>query len=211
MLSQSLVLDSLNPIAAFNVLSDQLNSDCQGLAPVEVEFVNASINFANPNDPLADTTFFWNLDSPTAVWQISEDWYETFDTTYLSRGQTYTVDVCLVAINKNGCTDTACKIITIFEPPVFDPVNIFSPNGDGINDEFTFIFKSAAISEFQCVIVNRWGIVVGELNSISESWNGMDTNGDRCSDGVYFYTYNATTDNNIKLEGQGSLQIIGGK
>lgn len=210
-LSQSLVLDSLNPIAAFNVLSDQLNSDYQGLAPVEVEFVNASINFANPNDPLADTTFFWNLDSPTAVWQISEDWYETFDTTYLSRGQTYTVDVCLVAINKNGCTDTACKIITIFEPPVFDPVNIFSPNGDGINDEFTFIFKSAAISEFQCEIVNRWGIVVGELNSITDSWNGTDTNGDRCSDGVYFYTYKATTDNNIKLEGQGSLQIIGGK
>jgi gliding motility-associated-like protein len=210
-LTQSLVLDSLNPIAAFTVLSDQLNSDCQGLAPVEVEFVNNSTHFANPAYPDSDTTFFWNLDTPNAVWQISEDWYETFDTTYLSRGQTYTVDVCLVAINKNGCTDTACKIITIFEPPVVDPVNIFSPNGDGMNDEFTFIFKSAAISEFQCEIVNRWGIVVGELNSISDSWNGTDTNGERCADGVYFYTYKATTDNNIKLEGQGSLQIIGGK
>lgn len=210
-LQESMFLDSLNPIADFTVNSAQLNSDLQGTASVEVIFTNNSSNYANPNDPSADTTFFWNLNTPGADWQISHNFFETFDTIYGPEGQTYFVDVCLVAMNKNGCTDTACKIITIYEPIAFDDVNIFSPNGDGINDEFSFAFKSASIADFHCIIVNRWGVVVGELNDINDGWDGTDMNGDPCSDGVYFYTYKATTDNTMKIEGQGTVQIIGNK
>ena len=206
-----MVLDSLNPIAAFTINSDQLNGDYQGTAPVEVSFTNNSENFANPNNPDADTVFFWNLDKLSADWKISHDYFEIVDTTYLARGQTYTVDVCLVALNKNGCTDTACKSITIYEPTVFENINIFTPNGDGKNDNFTFSFKTASIAEFKCVIVNRWGIVVHEMNVINDGWDGTDRNGDPCPDGVYFYTYSATTDNNMKLEGQGTVQITGSK
>ena len=210
-LTETLVLDSLNPIAAFTINSDQLNGDYQGTAPVEVSFTNNSENFANPNNPDADPVFFWNLDKPAAAWEISHDYFEVFDTTYLARGQTYTVDVCLVALNKNGCTDTACKTITIYEPTVFENINIFTPNGDGKNDNFTFSFKTASIAEFKCVIVNRWGIVVYQINDINDGWDGTDRNGDPCPDGVYFYTYSATTDNNMKLEGQGTVQITGSK
>jgi gliding motility-associated-like protein len=210
-LEQSLVLDSLNPIAAFTINSDQLNSDYQGTAPVEVSFINESENFADSTYPDVDTVFFWNLDHPTADWQITTDYFESIDTTYLARGNTYTVDVCLVAINKNGCTDTTCKLITIYEPIVFNNVNIFSPNGDGINDGFTFDFKSASIDQFSCLIVNRWGVIVGELNNIHDVWLGTDKNGNPCSDGVYFYTYQATSDNDTNFEGQGTVQIIGSK
>lgn len=207
-LKETVFLDSLNPVAAFTVVSDQLNDDCQGTATIQVQFENESMNFANPNNPGADTTFFWNLDDPTAEWQVSHDVSEVFDTVYTPQGQTYFVDVCLVALNKNGCTDTACKVITVYEPVTFDEVNIFSPNGDGVNDEFTFEFKSASIAEFNCVIVNRWGIVVHELNDINDGWDGTDRNGDPCTAGVYFYKYTAKTDNSTDLEGQGSLQIV---
>jgi gliding motility-associated-like protein len=207
-LVESLFLDSLNPIAAFTVNSAQLNTDCQGTATVEVEFVNASSNYANPNNPSADTSFFWNLDAPGAVWQLSHDFYETFDTTYGPKNQTYLVDVCLVAINKNGCTDTACKVLTIYKPIEFDDVNIFSPNGDGVNDEFTFEFKSASIAEFNCVIVNRWGIVVHEITNINDGWDGTDRNGDPCTNGVYFYKYVAKTDNFTDIVGQGTVQLV---
>ncbi|MFT5822944.1 MAG: gliding motility-associated-like protein [Crocinitomix sp.] len=209
-LTQALFLDSLNPIASFTVNSDQLNEDCQGTATVEVEFINTSINFANPNNPGADTTFFWNLDNPIADWQVSHDISEIFDTVYTPRGATYYVNVCLVVLNKNGCTDTACKVITIYEPIVFDPVNIFSPNGDGINDEFTFEFKSASIAEFYCIIVNRWGVVMHELNNINDGWDGTDKNGDPCTDGVYFYKYEAKADNGTEFSGQGTLQLLSG-
>jgi len=201
-------LDSLNPIASFNVLSDQLNADLQGTAPVEVVFENTSENFANPNNPLADTTFFWNLNKPIAAWEFSDDYFETFDTTYGPLGQTYEAEVCLVAINKNGCTDTACKIITIYEPIAFANINIFSPNEDGKNDVFTFDLKSASIATFKCVIVNRWGDVIFEMDEVTDGWDGTTAGGSLCSAGFYFYTYEAVTDNSTKLTGQGTIQLV---
>jgi len=202
-------VDSLNPIAAFTTVSDNLNSDCQGVGPIEVEFCNTSQNFANPLNPLADTTFFWNLDCPNATWQISEDINEKFDTTYALQDVTYTVDVALVATNKNGCTDTTKKTITIFADPVIPPLNIFTPNGDGDNDLFSFGFKAIGISEFNCVIVNRWGVQVAELTSIIDTWDGTDLNGSPLNDGVYFYSFEATSDNNLKFERQGTVTIAG--
>ncbi|MFT5822187.1 MAG: gliding motility-associated-like protein [Crocinitomix sp.] len=207
-LTQTLYLDSLNPIAAFTVNSAQLNTDCQGTAVIEVEFVNNSDNYANTNNPTADTTFFWNLNTPNANWQISHDFHTPFDTIYSSQGDTYYADVCLVAINKNGCTDSTCKTITIYEPIAFSAINIFSPNGDGINDAFTFDFKAASILTFNCIIINRWGAVVAELNAITDGWDGRDKSGSTCKDGVYFYKYEATTANNTKLNGQGTVQLI---
>lgn len=204
-------LDSINPQAIFSVNSAQLNADYQGTAPVEVEFINESINFAQADDPLSDTTFFWNLDHPSASWYLTHNYFELIDTTYQARGQSYQVEVCLIALNKNNCSDTACKILTIYEPIKFSDVNIFSPNGDGINDVFTFEFKAASIAEFECVIVNRWGVVITELNDISDGWDGTANNGALVEDGVYFYSYNARTDNNTLLVGQGNIQVIGGK
>ena len=209
--TEIITVDSLNPIADFTVDSDQLNFDLKGTATVDAIFTNTSLYFANPNNPLADTTFFWILDNPGAGWVITHDYNEQFDTSYLPKGVSYEVEVCLVAINKNGCTDTACKIITVFEPIAFDGVNILSPNGDGNNDVFTFEFKSASIAQLECIIVNRWGIKVGEITTPNGTWDGTDMNGDPCSDGVYFYTYSAKADNGEKLEGQGTLQIVGSK
>ena len=210
-ITETITVDSLNPIAAFTVDSDQLNEDCKGTADVDVEFTNTSLYFSNPNNPLADPRFFWNLDSPQGDWYITDDYDEKLDTVYEAKGVSYEMEVCLVAQNKNGCTDTACKIITIFEPIAFDGVNIFSPDGDGINDNFTFVFKSASIATLECVIVNRWGIKVGEITEPDGEWDGTDMNGTPCNDGVYFYVYSAEADNGEKLEGQGSLQIIKSK
>ncbi|WP_070137602.1 choice-of-anchor L domain-containing protein [Crocinitomix algicola] len=207
-LTDTVKVDSLNPIADFTINSDQLNNDLKGTAPVDVTFTNTSLYFANPKNPLADTTFQWNLDSPFNDWFFSYDYFETFDTTYEARGESYLVDVCLIAQNKNGCADTTCKTIEIFEPIKITPVNVFSPDGDGINDIFTFQFSSASISEFNCVIVNRWGVVVGEINDIGNGWDGTDKSGSPCKDGTYFYNYTAISDDGTKLEGQGNLYIL---
>ncbi len=206
-LTDTITVDSLNPIAGFTVDSDQLNDDCKGTADVEVEFTNTSLNYSNPKNPLADPRFFWNLDSPDADWYITDDVNEKRDTIYGKRGFSYIIEVCLVAQNKNGCKDTLCKDIEIFEPISLTNVNIFTPDGDGINDIFTFDFYAKSIAEFNCVIVNRWGIKVGEITDISGGWDGTDMNGDPCTDGVYFYTYTAKSDNNTEITGQGTVNI----
>src|SRR5690554_7095734 len=65
--------------------------------------------------------------------------------------------------------------------------NVFTPNGDGNNDFFTFVHHKN-IEEIDLVIVNRWGNVVYESNDVNFSWNGkVMNNGEECSEGVYFY------------------------
>ncbi|WP_066757368.1 T9SS type B sorting domain-containing protein [Crocinitomix algicola] len=204
-LIEDIVLDSVSPIADFDVISDQLNADLKGTAVVDVEFVNQSQYFANPFNPLADTTFFWNLDYDNIDWVISHDYFETFDTTY-GIGDIY--NVCLVATNKNGCTDTTCKEITVFDPLLFEPVNVFSPDGDGINDVFTFVHRSQAVDLFNCVVVNRWGNVIREFDNVEEGWDGTNKNGSPSKDGTYFYSYSGVADNGEKFEGQGTITLV---
>lgn len=206
-LTQQVTMDSLNPIADFDVDSDQFLTPgvYEGTAIVDVVFTNQSLNYANPNDPNADTTFFWNLNTPNAAWEISHDILETFDTSYLDSG---TYAVCLVALNKNGCSDTTCKDMIIYDPLRFTPVNVFSPNGDGTNDVFTFSFYAQAVATFECVIVNRWGVVVNEMDDIMDEWDGTDMNGDPCTDGIYFYTYSGVATNGTVFSGQGFIHIV---
>jgi gliding motility-associated-like protein len=201
-------LDSLNPMADFEMTAPQFTSDYYGVAPVDVHFINQSLYFANPNDPNADTTFFWNFNSPTSGWILSQDVFETFDSTYLDGGE---YQVCLVAINKNGCTDTLCKPLIIYNALEFVPVNIFTPDGDGNNDEFSFREYAKGVDEFYCLIVNRWGVKIHEMNDITAAWDGTDMSGSQCNDGVYFYTYRIVAEDGEIVEGQGTVQIVHSK
>ena len=204
-LTQILTVDSLNPIAEFDVTSAELNGNLEGTAVVCATFSNESENFANPNDPLADTTFFWNLNNPNVPWILTHDYYATFDTCYAIGGQ---YEVCLVAQNKNGCVDTTCKTITVFTPLEFQPVNIFTPDGDGINDVYTFTYLAKGVKSFHCTIVNRWGTTLAEIDDINAGWDGTDKSGSQCRDGVYFFTYQGEAENSEPFSGQGTIQIV---
>ncbi len=209
-LTKIIHVDSINPEASFTFTSAQLNADNEGTAPITVEYTNTSRFFADPNDPDNDTLFLWDMDRTVIDdWLISRDWFEKFDTTYEARGESYRIETCLIAYNKNGCSDTACQIITIFEPPAIAAPNVFSPNKSGENDFFTFEYMQKGIKSFNCVIVNRWGVQVADINGIRDYWDGRDYSGDYCPDGVYFYTYTATGDNGETFSGQGTVTLIG--
>jgi len=205
-ISETVVLDSLNPIADFELTSPQFTSNYFGTAPVTVHYDNNSLYYANPNDPNADTTFFWNY--PSTTWIISHDVDETYDSTFMNGGE---YQVCLVAVNKNGCTDTLCKTLVIYDPLIFIPVNIFTPDGDDVNDEFYFDFYAQAVAEFHCLVVNRWGDEIFEFNNIADKWDGTTKGGAKCPDGVYFYTYEGKADNGTEFAGQGTIQLINQK
>ncbi len=203
-LTQNIYVDSLNPIAEFDMTSPQFESEWAGTAVMDIHFINQSLYFANPNDPLADTTFFWNFDDQ-AGWIITHDYYETYDRSYTESG---TYEICLVAQNKNGCTDTTCKELIVYDPIKFEPVNVFTPNGDGVNDVFTFDYHALSINTFSCLIVDRWGNKKYEMTSLTDGWNGHDKSGSMCRDGVYFYTWQAVSDNGTQLQGQGNVQLL---
>jgi len=205
-LVETIELDSVNPLAAFTVLSADLDANCEGTAPVVVNFTNQSDYFANPNNPSADTTFFWNLDFDNTSWYISHDLYESIDTTYTGEN---VYEVCLVAINKNGCTDTTCKNIIVHDQPLLVTPNVFTPGGNGTsNDIFTFETKAVGVQDFTAVIVDRWGQKVFEFISILDGWDGNNQGGSPCNDGVYFYTYEVVFTNGDSAQGQGTIHLI---
>jgi len=65
--------------------------------------------------------------------------------------------------------------------------NVFTPNGDNIND----IFKAVAtappcITNFNMKIFNRWGGLLNETNDINKGWDGKFRN-ENVPEGVYVY------------------------
>jgi gliding motility-associated-like protein len=70
---------------------------------------------------------------------------------------------------------------------VYTIPNVFSPNGDGTNDQYG-IFSLNVLSQ-EAVIVNRWGEVMLELNQVNQLWDGLLPNGDEAKEGVYFMKF----------------------
>ena len=66
--------------------------------------------------------------------------------------------------------------------------NAFSPNGDGVNEEFGPSFQAYWQTEyFHFRIFNRWGKLVFESSNPSQKWNGM-INNFTAQEGIYVWT-----------------------
>jgi len=82
-----------------------------------------------------------------------------------------------------------CNKDSIFKVVLEIDANVFSPNGDNVNDIYTF--KVQNISEMNFQVYNRWGNVVYQTNEVINSWDGTTNNGKPLLDGVYFIVINA--------------------
>lgn len=116
----------------------------------------------------------------------------------------------LVAIDANGCVvaDTV-NIIVDRETQIFTP-NIFSPNGDGINDEWQ-IYSGPIIKQIlRLQIVDKWGNLLVDRKAFrpeSISWNGT-FRGEAAAVGNYrFYLEAERVDGRIELF-QGDIILI---
>lgn len=68
--------------------------------------------------------------------------------------------------------------------------NIFTPNGDGINDVWELSFSGN--SENRVSVMNRWGNLIYESGLDNFSWNGKTQNGVDATEGTYFYRISNT-------------------
>ncbi len=84
--------------------------------------------------------------------------------------------------------------------------NAFSPNGDGVNDEWRVSYKS--IIDFDCHIYNRWGKELARLTAPSQGWDGK-VGGKTVPAGVYFYAIKATGTDGKKYNLSGHINIVG--
>lgn len=78
----------------------------------------------------------------------------------------------------------------------FRIANVFTPNGDGINE--AIYFNNSCDLPFKVSIVSRWGTKVFETSKANEGWTGTDQNGKAVTDGTYFYAYEVDVDGEKK-------------
>lgn len=96
---------------------------------------------------------------------------------------TYQVEV----IDPNGCGNVISAAVEVILGITADDIpEGFSPNGDGINDNFMI----SGIDQFggsTLTIINRWGNEVYKQAPYTNEFNGRSSNGNDLPDGTYFY------------------------
>lgn len=64
--------------------------------------------------------------------------------------------------------------------------NVFSPNGDGVNDSYSPVFNSEAQGLYKVLSMSS-GEVIFESENLSEGWSGIDRSGGPVKPGNYLY------------------------
>lgn len=103
----------------------------------------------------------------TYLWNTTPE-QSTQTATGLAIG-TYSVTVT----DAQGCSRAAEVVIQAKENALYIP-NAFSPNNDGINDDFNFYGTN--LKEIYVAIYNRWGEKIFESNTMNKRWDGRFNN-----------------------------------
>jgi gliding motility-associated-like protein len=96
------------------------------------------------------------------------------------------VDVCLIAINDLGCPDTTCIELLIPGDPMIFAANAFTPDGDGLNEDYRPVLNGFVDWRYQLLIFDRWGEVIWETRDRNKAWDG-NMNGKPCKTEVYVW------------------------
>ena len=156
-----------SPIPSFTT---EIEAGCDGII---VEFTNTS--------SLADS-YLWLFGDGSST--TEENPTHTFN-----YGSSF--NATLVAYSLMGCSDSSSFSGTAgnFEDYyTIEIPNVFTPNGDGQNDQFVV---SVAGKLFECIemrVYNRWGQVLFISTGNNLTWDGRNMSGEKAPQGSYFYT-----------------------
>jgi gliding motility-associated-like protein len=115
-----------------------------------------------------------------------------------------TTKYCVVVSNKSTCSDTAC--VDVYVPLNLLIPNVFSPNGDGINDVFTI--TANGYRNIQVVIFDRWGIKVADWTGIAGGWNGQTTSGKDAPASTYYFIATITKEDGTIEKVPGDVYLL---
>jgi gliding motility-associated-like protein len=182
---------------SIHVKADFTAEPVTGQAPLEVTFTDKSVR--------ANSQYTWvfgdkNADGTKAKpWVVGEDslyiFSDPFTHTYYKPGD---YSVTLTIKSKQGCIDSLRLVPKIsVDPSDLKIPNVFTPDGDGINDYFAL--KTVSIKGLSVEVFSRSGMKVysfyGEGKFVTD-WKGWDGNVNytsvKASPGVYFYIIRAS-------------------
>ena len=87
-------------------------------------------------------------------------------------------------------------------PTTVDFPNVFTPDGDEVNDVFKLITTNdVCFDNLSITIYNRWGVKMFESTDLSFEWDGTTKGGTKCKEGVYFIVLTGSYNGDYKADG----------
>ncbi|PBQ32339.1 hypothetical protein CNR22_11340 [Sphingobacteriaceae bacterium] len=115
---------------------------------------------------------------------------------------------CVVS-DSGSCVSKACVTISVTceTKNDYSMPNAFTPNGDGINDQYCLKGWSACLNSFHIMIYDRWGEKVFESSDPDFCWDGFYKNVALASD-VFVYVVNIKKTDGSTLDKSGNIHLI---
>lgn len=162
-------------------------SGCDTIVDATVNVIKVNADFTFTSDPINSLKFTFTANG-NATNQYSWDFGDGNTSSQQNPIHTFlpgTYQVTLRVIGTNGCESKEVKLITVSADggDLFVP-NVFTPNRDGVNDEFKLTFNTPF--DIKILIFNRWGELLFESNDCYFEWNG-EYKGADVQSGTYVY------------------------
>lgn len=167
--------------------------------------VDGEVTFNNQTTNLSTNTYVWNFAGLGGSSDVSPVYLFTNSGEYF---------VTLEAISPHDCRDTAVKKVTVNPDVVLYVPNAFTPNGDGLNDEFQIFLPPTGVdySTFQLYIYDRWGEAIYKTDDVMKFWNGAKNNsGEIVKQDTYVYKITFKDDKKKFYEKVGYVILLSGK
>ena len=147
--------------------------------PGELDVLNTQVNFTNNSLFAQNYTWSFGDNSP-----MSNEEHPTHAFPEIG-DQSYTVTLLAESY---GCVDQTTVIIHVQDQLVFFVPNIFTPDGNDVNNEFLPVFSSGLdIYDYHLTIFNRWGEIVFESYNVDYGWTGHYGTSGLVDDGAYIW------------------------
>jgi gliding motility-associated-like protein len=171
------------------------------ITPPTVSLSNANVEFSGlaPNSTNASWSIsgFNGLDTIPLIGFDTAYAQHTFSDTGLYIVQ-YTVTTA------EGCEASVTDLVRVYEDfDMYVPLS-FSPDGDGINDEFFPVLPGFEIEGYEFRIFNRWGRQIFMTYSTDSGWSG-----DEMPAGYYFWKIEGKSKKNLEsIQRDGYLFLV---
>ena len=116
-------------------------------------------------------------------------------------------EVFQIATNSNGCSDTSSQFVHIDPVFAFYAPSTFTPNGDGINDNFIVKGTKINTETFYMYIYDRWGNLIFKTNDFFKGWDGK-VNGNTTQTEVYSWLVHFNEESGKERYFRGSVSLL---